>query len=564
METRVEILKNEEAPASGADVAREDVEAELRTILASPVFRNAPRHSRFLRFVAHQPLAGEGEAIKEYLIGVEGGDSGPDYDPNSDPAVRAEARRLRSRLADYYREPGKLDPIRIELPKGRYVPVFQRNDGLPNEQSAEAGGEAVAGPRAPGKHRQIGAGLVLGAAVLALGAYGIHWFRAMHADSRPGIAPPARTLVLAEFTNTTGDALFDHILLEALRPQLEQSPYLNLLSEQRVGQVLTLMAQPKGARMSREVAREVCRRTGSAATIEGSISGGGAQYALALDAVDCRTGKPLAEERVMAAGRERVLHALGTAASQLRRKLGESLASVRKYDAPAENVTTVSLEALEAYSLGYWEMMGKGDYAAAVARFERAVNLDPNFAMGYARLGTCYENLDETEKASESLRKAYDLRDRVSEREKFYIDSHYYQVVTGDLVAARATYELWIQTYPGDDVPPINLGLTQAALGDYEKSLAAYQQGLKLDPGSGLLYQDLVFGYLSLNRVDEAKATGNEARARGLDSPGIHIYLYWAAFVQHDTAAMEREAAGLMGKAGTEDLVLFLESDTAA
>jgi serine/threonine protein kinase/tetratricopeptide (TPR) repeat protein len=369
-------------------------------------------------------------------------------------------------------------------------------------------------------------------------------------------------IVLAEFTNTTGDPVFDGTLRQGLSSQLEQSPFLSLLSDQGVAQTLALMAQPKDARLTRELAREVCHRTASTATIEGSISSLGSQYIVGLKAVNCRNGDVLADEQATASGKEQVLKALGEAATRMREKLGESLASVQKYDAPAESVTTQSLEALQAYSLGYQAQMVKNDSSGAISLFQRAISLDPNFAMAYARLGTNYNNLRQTARAAENTVKAYELRERVSEREKFYIVSHYENFVTGDLEAARKTYELWAQTYPRDDVPPGNLGVIYLYLGDYDKALAATQEFLKRNP-SGLGYGNLVASYLQVNRLDEARATAQEAQAHNLDSPLIHFNLYVIDFLQHDAAGMEREAAGLMGKPGFEDLMLDTESNTA-
>jgi serine/threonine protein kinase/Tfp pilus assembly protein PilF len=371
------------------------------------------------------------------------------------------------------------------------------------------------------------------------------------------------TIVLAEFTNTTGDPVFDGTLRQGLSAQLEQSPFLSLLSDQRVAQTLALMAQPKDARLTRELAHEVCQRTASAATIEGSISSLGSQYVVGLRAVNCHSGDVLANEQTTASGKEQVLKALGEAATKMREKLGESLASVQKYDAPAENVTTPSLEALQAYSLGY-QAMKRNDHAAAVPLFQRATSLDPNFAMAYARLGTSYQQLGEGARGAEYIRKAYELRERVSEREKLYIVSHYEHLVTGNLEAARKTYELWAQTYPRDDTPPANLVDIYSHLGDYDKALAQGQEAMKLDPGSGNAYADLVSAYVVVNRLDEARATAQEAQAHNLDNPAIHLSLYIIDFLQHDTAGMEREAAGLMGKPGFDDFMLDVESDTAA
>jgi len=402
----------------------------------------------------------------------------------------------------------------------------------------------------------VPAAVVVVAALVAGGLY----FRSRHA------APLTEkdTVVLADFTNTTGDAVFDGTLRQGLSSQLEQSPFLNLLSDERVAQTLALMAQPKDARFTRELAREVCQRTASAASIEGSISSLGSQYVVGLKAVNCRSGDVLANEQATANGKEQVLKELGEAATKMRVKLGESLASVQRYDAPAENVTTPSLEALQAYSLGYQAQMVKRDNAAAIPLLLRAVSLDSNFAMAYARLGTNYGNLGQTARAAENTRKAYELRERVSEREKLYITSHYEDYVTGNIEAARKAYELWAQTYPRDAIPPGNLSAINGALGDYDKALAAAQEALKLDPGSGLSYTNLVAAYSNVNRLDEARATAQEAQAHNLDNPANHQILYSIDFLQHNAAGMDREAAGLMGKPGFEDVMLYGESDTAA
>jgi serine/threonine protein kinase len=393
-------------------------------------------------------------------------------------------------------------------------------------------------------------------AALAIGGY--------FYSHRTPVLTEKDTIVLADFTNTTGDTVFDGTLRQGLAAQLEQSPFLNLLSDQQIAQTLGLMAQPKDSRLTGELARDVCERTASAATIDGSISSLGSQYVVGLKAVNCHNGDALANEQATANGKEQVLKALGDAATKIRVKLGESLASVQKYDAPAENVTTSSLEALQAYSLGYQTALVKRDDAAAIPFFQRAVSLDPNFAMAYAHLGTSYNNLGEAARAAENSRKAYALRERVSEREKFYIDSHYEQFVNGNLEATRKAYELWAQTYRRDPVPLTNLGPVNLLLGDYDKALAATQEALKLNPGSGLLYVNLVGAYLSLNRFDEARATVEDAKAHNRDSPTNHLFLYQIDFLQHAAAGMEHEAAEVMGKPGYEDQLLSVEASNAA
>jgi eukaryotic-like serine/threonine-protein kinase len=372
------------------------------------------------------------------------------------------------------------------------------------------------------------------------------------------------TVVLADFTNTTGEPVFDGALRQGLSAQLEQSPFLNLLSDERIADALALMAKPKDARLTHELVAEICQRTASAATIEGSVSNIGSQYVLGLKAVNCRNGDLLAQEQVTATGKEQVLKSLGEAASKIREKLGESLASVQKYDALPENVTTPSLEALKAYGLGYQAQIVKGDYPAAIPFFQQAINLDPNFAMAHARLGTMFSNLGQMTRCAESTRKAYDLRDRVSERERFYITSHYEAFVTGNLDASRKIYEQWAQTYPRDDTPPNNLGTIYNTQGDFEKALPAAREALRLTPGSGAGYANLVDAYRLLGRPEEAKATAREAQAHQLEGPSIHPPLYQIAFLQGDSAGMEHEAAAVMGKPGAEDIMLSLESESAA
>jgi len=459
-----------------------------------------------------------------------------------------------------------LKQLKREMDSGQFgVPAAGDEPGKSMASARTLGVEGAArsgaGEGVP-SGRQIRRWLPAAAAVLAIAAAaGAYLY--LHSRSRVKLTEKD-IVILADFTNTTGDPVFDGTLRQGLSAQLEQSPFLNMLSDERIAQTMALMAQPKDARLTRELARQVCQRTGGAATLEGSISSLGSEYVLGLRAVNCHSGDLLAGEQVTAIGKEQVLKALGEAATKIRAKLGESLATVQKFDAPPENVTTPSLEALQAYSLGVRTQIVEADWAAAVPLFQRAISLDPNFAMAYARLGTQFTNLGETARGAESTHKAYELRERVSERERFYIDSHYEQYVTGDLEATRKTYELWAQTYPRDDIPPGNLGAVYGQLGDYGKALAATQEALRINSGSGITYANLVDGYLPLDRLDEARATAQEAQAHHLDSPSIHLYLHQIDFLQHDAAGMEREAAALMGKPGFEDLMLDFESDTAA
>lgn len=416
--------------------------------------------------------------------------------------------------------------------------------------SAKAVGE-------PGGQKFGHAAIAIGALILLVAIASGFFFLHSHAAK----LTDKDTVVLADFTNTTGDSVFDGTLRQGLSAQLGQSPFLSLLSDERIAQTLSLMAQPKDARLTRELARDLCQRTASAATIEGSISSLGSQYVLDLKAVNCHSGDLLAEEQATADGKEQVLKALGGAATKMRERLGESLASVQKYDAPSESVTTGSLEALQAYSLAY-QRTTKDDLEGAVALFQRAVSLDPNFAMAYARMGTTYANLGQVALAAENTRKAYDLRDRVSEWEKLYITSHYENFVSLDLEASRKTYELWTQTYPRDYIPHENLCVTDGELGDYEQALQRAQEALNLNRDAGS-YDLLAEAYLSVNRLDEARATAQEARDHNLDAPTLHMSMYQVNFVQHDMDAANREIASLKGMPFFDAVILVFQADTA-
>ena len=372
------------------------------------------------------------------------------------------------------------------------------------------------------------------------------------------------TVVLADFANSTGEAVFDSALRQGLAVQLEQSPFLTLVSEPHVQQTLRLMGQPPDTRLTPEMAYELCRRTQSAAVIDGSIANLGSQYVLGLKAISCRTGDSLADEQERAPGKERVLAALDKAATNLRKKLGESLNSVEKFDTPLEQATTPSMEALHAYSLGRKTMVVKNEFAAAVPFFHHAILLDPKFAMAYAALGSAYSNLGETTLGAENVRKAYDLRVRVSEPERFYIESTYYHYLTGDLEKARQAYELSSQTYPRYAGTPTRLAVLYWDLGQWDRALAEAREALRLDPARGLSYSNLTGIYLSLNRLGEARATAEEAQAKNLDSPSIRSNLYLIAFLENDTTGMARQVQWASGKPDVEDAFLELEADTAA
>ena len=370
------------------------------------------------------------------------------------------------------------------------------------------------------------------------------------------------SIILADFVNTTGETVFDETLKQGLAVQLGQSPYLNIFPEDHVRQALRFMGRAPEARVTNEVAREIAEREGIKAILNGSIASLGSQYVLTLNAVNSRTGESLAQEQAAAGSKEQVLAALGTAASRLRAKLGESLSSIQKFDKPLEQATTSSLEALKAFSLGQAQHQVQKDLEASPF-LKRAVELDPNFAMAYATLGVCYNNQGESEPAIENIKKAFELRDRVSEREKFYISAHYYDTVTGETDKAIETYDLWRHTYPRDTIPHNNLALRYSQIGQYEKALVSAQEAQRLDPKDVYAYQNIVGAFAGLNRLEEAKAVAEQALAQKLDSFVFHLQLYSLAFAQGDQAAMQRHAAWASGKP-EESFMASLESAAAA
>jgi eukaryotic-like serine/threonine-protein kinase len=370
------------------------------------------------------------------------------------------------------------------------------------------------------------------------------------------------TILLADFDNKTGDPVFDDALKQALAVQLGQSPFLNILSDRKVSETMRLMGRQPGDRITRDVAGELCVRTGSKAILLGSISNLGGQYVVGVDAVSCSSGDTLAKEQEEAATKQDVLKALSKAASSLRGKLGESLASIQKFDVPVE-ATTTSLEALKAFSMGITTQRTKGD-AAAIPFYKRALELDPNFAVAYASLGLAYGNLGQASLSAKNIKKAYVLRDRVSEHEKYRIAALYYDFVTGELEQASQVYELWAKSYPQDMVPPGNLGADYMALGQYEKAVAETQESLRLEPNGVVNYVNLAADYLALNRLDDAKKAIEQAQERKLEGDLLHWKIYQMAFLKGDAAEMQRQVEWVAGKPGSEDILLSFQSDTEA
>jgi tetratricopeptide (TPR) repeat protein len=350
------------------------------------------------------------------------------------------------------------------------------------------------------------------------------------------------SIVVADFANTTGDTVFDETLQQGLTVQLEQSPFLTILSDQQVAQQLRLMGQPAMSKLTSDLARQVCVRTGSAATLEGSITQVGTQYNLILKAVNCSTGDTLTSVSTQAADKNQVLPAVSKLASDIRGKLGESLSSVQKHSDPLEQATTTSLDALKSYTMGRETLVKKGDSDAAVPFFQRAISLDPNFAMAYASLGTVYSNLNKNDLSKENITKANDLRDRVSDREKFYISSHYAEFVTGDMEKTLQIYELWKQTYPSDGaLIDVNICNIDNQIGFLDKGLAACEEAERLDPGGKLASGNLITIYFRLGRIDEARAAMEKDFAQDYESPQYHAFLMQLAGVQKDAAGVQKQ-----------------------
>jgi tetratricopeptide (TPR) repeat protein len=371
------------------------------------------------------------------------------------------------------------------------------------------------------------------------------------------------TIVLADFANSTGDAVFDDTLKQALTVALNQSPFLNVLAENKVGDTLKLMARPANSSVPPEVAREVCQRAGSKAYIAGSIASLGNQYVLGLKAVNCQSGDVLAQEQATAAGKEKVLDTVGEAATKLRGQLGESLASVQKFDVPLADATTSSLEALKAYSLGDKAAIEKNN-AASLPYYQRAIQLDPNFARGYASVGSTYSNMGEIARASVYYTKAFELRDHCSEREKLAIAANYYQTVTGEQEKAVKVYQERIASYPRDDTPYNNLGIVYSQLGEYEKAIDSYRQAIRLNPDSYITYENVANSEMALQHFDQARQNIQQSLVRKYDDLPLRSALYALAFLKADSAGTAEQQKWFAGQPDYETYGLSLAADSEA
>jgi len=417
----------------------------------------------------------------------------------------------------------------------------------------------AAAARSRSKRKKLPLGVAITGIIAGLLVGGFVYYRHLRQTSK---LTDKDTIVLADFANSTGDAIFDDTLKTALSVALNQSPFLNVLSDSKVAKTLQQMTRPAGTKLTPDVARELCQRVGSKAYIAGSIGSMGSEYVLEVKAVNCQSGDTLVEKQVTAASKERVLDTLGGAVSKLRRELGESLATVQKFDVPLYQATTPSLEALKAYSLGVKAYYEK-DPAAALPYLQHAIELDPNFAKAYQVMGNDYYSLSQTERASEYYTKAFQLREHASELERLQIAAFYFQSVTGELDRAAQTYQEQIERYPRDDPAYEFLGVVYAQQGQYEKATEITRQGLRLAPESKFKYTNLANYTLALQRFDETRLIIHEAEARKLDDSVFHEALYALAFLGADSAAMAEQLQWYAGKS-EENLGLALASDTEA
>jgi len=415
---------------------------------------------------------------------------------------------------------------------------------------------SISAGRPLGIRRIVIALAAMGLLALAVGSY-FYFYRVPRLTDQD-------TIILADFENKTGDAVFDGALRQGLSVQLEQSPFLSIISDHQIQQTLRMMDQKPDAKLTPEIARELCQRSGSAAVLDGSIAQIGTPYLLTVKAVNCSNGRTLASAEAQASDKSHVLEALGKTASLIRNKLGESLSTVQKFDTSLEEATTPSLEALKGFSSGV-KVLATGEDETAIPFFKHAVELDPNFALAYSWLGITFTNIGEPGVAADYTRRAYELRDRASEPEKYFIASRYHKAVTGNMEKAEQACQLWIQAYPRSAMPHIHLsGAIYPVTGQYAKGIEEGREAIRLSPDFSPSYALPMFDYIALNRLDEAKATYQQALERKLKNAFFPLLLYQIAFLQHDAAGMAQQVERSAGQPGVEDTLLANEADTAA
>jgi DNA-binding winged helix-turn-helix (wHTH) protein len=474
-----------------------------------------------------------------------------------DSGLRVAVRKLREALGDDAENPRYIETI----PKRgyRFIAPAPRTAG-PIRKEAEMTPPASLAPVESARPRRWPWAIAL--LLLLLVASGAATFLFLAHGKRVFTAKD--TVVLAGFANQTGDPVFDDTLRQGMAIELEQSPFLQLISEERMQQTLSLMGQPPDAKLTPAMARELCQREGSAAVLNGSIAQVGAQYLLTLKANDCVSGESLASTETRASDKNHVLEALGKTASVIRYKLGESLGAVQKFNTPLEQATTPSLDALKALSSGRRVWFTEGD-AGAIPFYKRAIELDPNFALAYAWLGIAFTTLGESSAGAGYTRRAYELRERTSEPEKYFISAVFHKEVTGNIEKAEQSCKLWKEDYPRMDMPHTYLaGAIYPVIGEYEKASKEAAEAITLKPDSPISYAFLMFDDIALLRLNEAKAAYEQAQQLKLHSPLYSLFLYQIAFLQSDAANMARQVAESAGQLGAEDSVLSMEADTSA
>jgi serine/threonine protein kinase/tetratricopeptide (TPR) repeat protein len=480
--------------------------------------------------------------------------------------IRVELQRLkrdtesgRSTIVSAVSEPAVLAAAPAS---GTVRPASSSSSGIPPAPgsgpsavvAAPSSGSAIIPPATA--HRRW---LFAGAAVVLVAALAAGTFSYTH---RASALTEKDFILLTDFTNTTGDSVFDGTLKQALAVQLEQSPFLNVYPQERVREALRYAGRSPDDRVTVPVARDICQRDAIKAILTGTIGSLGSNYVISLEALNCRTGDTIARQQAEAASKEKVLQALGTAAKEIRGPLGETVTSIEHFNAPIEQATTSSLEAMQAYAMGDEKRAIEGDLPA-LPFYKHAAELDPNFAMAYARMGAVYGNLSELRLAEENAQKAFDLRDRTSEREKFYIADHYYRDATGELQKDIEDLELWIQTYPRDFSPRNNIAVEYAGVGEFQKALAQALESLRLQPNDVLPYVNVIASYIRLNELEEAKAIYKQAIEKKMDTVGFHSQRFTIAYLEGDSQEMERQAAWASGKT-QESSILLQESQVAA
>jgi serine/threonine protein kinase len=469
--------------------------------------------------------------------------------------MRADLQRLK-RDSDSGRTAQHSVPEQSASPSFGNVSSTAHPEASRSQTAASSPVPTVPARRSAARHwRLVIPGVLL---LLAIAAGALYW-----RSTKARALTEKDTIVLADFTNTTSDPIFDDSLKQALAVSLQQSPFWTVVSDQQVQQILRFMGKPVNTPLSQDVAREVCQRNQSKAMLAGAISAVGSQYVLALEALNCATGASLERVGANAASKDKVLDALGQAASELRGKLGESLASVQKYDTPLIQATTNSLEALKMYSLGMKAIGEKGS-AAGIPYFKRAIELDPNFAAAYSLAAVMYGNIGESVLASEYAKRGYELRDRVTEREKLHLETLESSYVTGDLVKDEQTVELWKHTYPRDPGVDNDAASDKMTRGDYKGSLLDAQHSVQLNRLNSIGVGNVCDSYLALNRLDEAKIVLDQGLANGIDPEALAGNYYSLAFLRNDAEGMQKQSALVMGKAGQEDGMLSNLSDTEA